>query len=199
MSFPLFTLFFFISLSPPRPCKNVLECSRVSNFFAKYFCPDFRFSKFLQVWFLLFCSQVFSRTYLVLIQGCVHPLRVMYCPLWDFMHSRTLLSVLEFSSVLVFSEFLQNIFVQTFDFLNSSKSDFYFSVLKCSQNTSLILIQGRMHPFRVMYRPLLYFLCSRTFFRSRVLCVLVFSKFLQTILFQTFWFLRTLWRALLFS
>ena len=102
MSFPLFTLFFFISLSPPRPCKNVLA------FF------------------------------------------------------RSLL-------------FLQNIFVQTFDFLNSSKFTFYFSVLKCSQNTSLILIQGHMHPFRVMYCPLLHFCVPerpRVFSSSLRSCVL---------------------------
>jgi len=138
-----------------------------STFFAKYFCSDFRFSKFLQVHFLLFCSQVFSRTYFSPYTGS-YASAVSYVP--SFMGLHVFQNVLECYFVLVFSEFLQNIFVQTFWFSKFLQVHF---LLFCSQVFSrtplLILIQGCMHPLSVMYRPLLHFLCSRTFLHPLVL------------------------------
>ena len=125
-----FHTLFLISFKTPTTMQERSCVLSFSTFFAKYFCSDFRFSKFLQVHFLLFCSQVFSRTYFSPYTG-LYASAVSYVP--SFMGLHVFQNVLECYFVLVFSEFLQNILFRLFDFLNSSKFTFYFSVLKCSQ------------------------------------------------------------------
>ena len=96
--------------------------------------------------------------------------------------------------------FLQNIFVQTFDFLNSSKFTFYFSVLKCSQNTSLNTYTGLSASFAIYvpsFTTLFVFQNVLSFSRSFVLeCSPNFCKIFCSRLFD---FFDPLGELLLFS
>ena len=96
-----------------------------STFFAKYFCPDFRFSKFLQVHFLLFCSQLFSEHLFDTYTGLFASFASYVPSFTTILVFQNVLSfsrsfVLAFLHSRVFSTFFANYFVPDFRFLGSS-------------------------------------------------------------------------------